>query len=126
MVPLWFLHQLIVSVCISVAYLVSLEVPEYTELALHEYQTATNMTDQFAALAAIAQNPGKTRDDVLADFYSKWQHDFLVTTLPKFSLFARMSFCLVYAITCFVFMGFHGGNVWPFSSTMEVLVASAL
>ena len=45
---------------------------------LHEYKTATNMTEQFAALVAIAQNPGKTRDDVLADFYGKWQHDFLV------------------------------------------------
>lgn len=61
---------------IALVYLASL--PEYTELALQEYRTATNMTDQFAALAAIAQNPGKTRDDVLADFYSKWQHDFLV------------------------------------------------
>lgn len=63
---------------IALVYLASLEAPEYTELALLEYRTATNMTDQFAALAAIAQNPGKTRDDVLADFYSKWQHDFLV------------------------------------------------
>jgi len=45
---------------------------------LQEYKSATNMTEQFAALAAIAQNPGKTRDDVLADFYGKWQHDFLV------------------------------------------------
>ncbi|XVF13099.1 hypothetical protein REPUB_Repub08aG0178800 [Reevesia pubescens] len=62
----------------ALAYLTSLEDPEITELALHEYNTATNMNDQFAALAAIAQKPGKTRDDVLADFYSKWQHDFLV------------------------------------------------
>ncbi|KAE8677975.1 Puromycin-sensitive aminopeptidase [Hibiscus syriacus] len=62
----------------AIAYLISLEDPEITELALREYNTATNMTDQFAALAAIAQNPGKTRDDVLADFYSKWQHDYLV------------------------------------------------
>lgn len=53
--------------------------PELTELALHEYRTAANMTEQFAALAAIAQIPGKTRDDVLADFYSKWQQDFLVS-----------------------------------------------
>ena len=45
---------------------------------LHEYKTTTNMTQRFAALASIAQNPGKTRDDVLADFYGKWQHDFLV------------------------------------------------
>ncbi|XP_015896102.3 puromycin-sensitive aminopeptidase [Ziziphus jujuba] len=63
---------------IALAYLASLDEPEFTELALHEYRASTNMTEQFAALAAIAQNPGKTRDDVLADFYNKWQHDFLV------------------------------------------------
>ncbi|KAJ9147935.1 hypothetical protein P3X46_030048 [Hevea brasiliensis] len=63
---------------VALAYLASLEHEELTKLALHEYRTATNMTEQFAALAAIAQNPGKTRDDVLADFYNKWQHDFLV------------------------------------------------
>ena len=61
-----------------IAYLACLEDQEFTDLALHEYKTATNMTEQFAALAAIAQNPGKTRDNVLADFYGKWQHDFLV------------------------------------------------
>jgi aminopeptidase N len=61
-----------------VAYLASLEDPEFTNLALQEYKTATNMTEQFAALASIAQNPGKTRDDVLADFYQKWQNDYLV------------------------------------------------
>jgi aminopeptidase N len=66
---------------LSIAYLASLEDSKYTELALHEYRTATNMTEQFAALAAIAQNPGETRDNVLADFYSKWQHDFLVILL---------------------------------------------
>ncbi|KAF5730011.1 puromycin-sensitive aminopeptidase isoform X1 [Tripterygium wilfordii] len=63
---------------IALAYLALLNDPELNELALHEYKTATNMTDQIAALAAIALNPGKTRDDILEDFYSKWQHDFLV------------------------------------------------
>nr|XP_011463902.1 PREDICTED: puromycin-sensitive aminopeptidase isoform X4 [Fragaria vesca subsp. vesca] len=63
---------------IALAYLASLEDSECTELLLNEYKAATNMTDQFAALAAIAQNPGKARDDVLADFYSKWQDDYLV------------------------------------------------
>ncbi|XP_010545647.1 PREDICTED: puromycin-sensitive aminopeptidase-like isoform X2 [Tarenaya hassleriana] len=62
----------------ALAYLALLEDPSFTELALNEYKAATNMTDQFAALAAIAQNPGETRDEVLADFYSKWQHDFSV------------------------------------------------
>ncbi|KAJ4832982.1 Puromycin-sensitive aminopeptidase [Turnera subulata] len=63
---------------IALAYLASLENQEFTDLALHEYKAATNMTEQFAALAAIAQNPGKNRDEVLADFYTKWQDDFLV------------------------------------------------
>ncbi|KAJ8768514.1 hypothetical protein K2173_022609 [Erythroxylum novogranatense] len=63
---------------VALSYLASLEEPELTELALHEYKAASNMTEQFAALVAIAQNPGKTRDEVLADFYEKWQHDFLV------------------------------------------------
>ncbi|GLT90872.1 hypothetical protein SLE2022_087880 [Rubroshorea leprosula] len=63
---------------VALGYLASLEDPELTKLVLHEYNTATNMTDQFAALVAIAQSPGKIRDDVLADFYNKWQHDFLV------------------------------------------------
>ncbi|CAN6586042.1 unnamed protein product [Malus baccata var. baccata] len=63
---------------IALGYLASLEDSKCTELVLNEYKTATNMTEQFAALAAIAQNPGKTRDDILADFYSKWQEDYLV------------------------------------------------
>ncbi|XP_045820929.1 puromycin-sensitive aminopeptidase isoform X3 [Trifolium pratense] len=63
---------------IALAYLASLEEQEFTNLALQEYKTATNMTEQFAALASVAQNPGKTRDDVLADFYNKWQNDYLV------------------------------------------------
>jgi aminopeptidase N len=63
---------------VALAYLASLEDQEFTNLALQEYNTATNMTEQFAALASIAQNPGKTRDDVLADFYNKWQNDYLV------------------------------------------------
>ncbi|KAG8374988.1 hypothetical protein BUALT_Bualt10G0052800 [Buddleja alternifolia] len=62
----------------ALAYLGSLEDAELTELALHEYRTATNLTEQFAALVALDQKPGKTRDEVLADFYNKWQHDFLV------------------------------------------------
>ncbi|KAL9249059.1 Puromycin-sensitive aminopeptidase-like protein, partial [Drosera capensis] len=65
---------------VALAYLTSLNTPELTELALHEYKTATNMTEQFAALVALSQNPGTVRDEALADFYNKWQHDFLVIT----------------------------------------------
>lgn len=62
----------------ALAYLGSLEDAEITELALHEYQTATNLTEQFAALVSLDQKPGEVREEVLADFYNKWQHDYLV------------------------------------------------
>ncbi|KAL0794127.1 hypothetical protein Bca101_065504 [Brassica carinata] len=62
----------------ALAYLASLDDPAYVELALSEYKSATNLTDQISALAALAQIPGKTRDEVLADFYNKWQGDYLV------------------------------------------------
>ncbi|KAH9324651.1 hypothetical protein KI387_004829, partial [Taxus chinensis] len=62
----------------ALAYLATLEDPEMTELALNEYKSATNMTEQFAALAAIAQNPGDVRTEVLSDFYQKWERNTLV------------------------------------------------
>ncbi|XP_011624834.1 puromycin-sensitive aminopeptidase isoform X3 [Amborella trichopoda] len=62
----------------ALAYLASLDDLELTKLALNEYKSATNLTEQFAALTAIAQNPGEARDSVLADFYRKWEHDYLV------------------------------------------------
>ncbi|KAL8498468.1 hypothetical protein ACS0TY_021701 [Phlomoides rotata] len=64
----------------ALEYLGPLEDSELTELALHEYKTATNLTDQFAALVALDQKPGKIRDEVLADFYKKWEHNYLVVT----------------------------------------------
>ncbi|XP_020581024.1 puromycin-sensitive aminopeptidase isoform X2 [Phalaenopsis equestris] len=62
----------------ALIYLATLNDLELTDLLVHEYNTATNMTEQFAALMAIAKNPGQVRDDVLADFYKKWSHDYLV------------------------------------------------
>ncbi|KAK4488309.1 hypothetical protein RD792_004065 [Penstemon davidsonii] len=71
--------ELVSSTCERfTAYLGTLEDEAITELALHEYRTATNLTEQFAALVALDQIPVKIRDEVLADFYDKWQHDFLV------------------------------------------------
>lgn len=67
------------------AYLASLNEPDVTELALHEYNSATNMTEQFAALAALSQNPGQVRDDALLDFYNKWQHDYLVMFVAAYT-----------------------------------------
>lgn len=63
---------------IALGYLASLNEPETTELALNEYKVATNMTEQIAALAAIAQNPGDLRTEVLSKFYEQWKRDSLV------------------------------------------------
>ena len=63
---------------------------------MHEYKTATNLTEQFAALVALDQIPGKVRDDVLADFYNKWQHEYLVC-LPSDTIFDL----LVYIFICY-------------------------
>ncbi|KAL2642323.1 hypothetical protein R1flu_009910 [Riccia fluitans] len=63
---------------IALVYLASLDEPETTQLASQEYKTATNMTDQFAALAAIAQNPGDALTEALAHFYELWKHETLV------------------------------------------------
>lgn len=62
----------------AIAYLASLNETETTELALNEYKRSTNMTEQYAALAALAQNPGDLRNEVLSDFYEKWKGDALV------------------------------------------------
>ena len=62
----------------ALAYLASLDDPELMSIVLHEYNTATNMTDQVGALVAIAQKPGQAREDALADFYKKWSHEPLV------------------------------------------------
>ncbi|KAH7440983.1 hypothetical protein KP509_03G019600 [Ceratopteris richardii] len=64
---------------VSLGYLASLNELEATGLALNEYNTATNMTEQIAALAAIAQNSGDLRTETLSKFYEQWQKDSLVT-----------------------------------------------
>jgi len=65
---------------IALAYIGILDGPEFTQLLLNEYNTATNMTEQLGALIALSQTPGTVRDEVLSDFYDKWQNDYLVVT----------------------------------------------
>eukprot|EP00250_Pteridium_aquilinum_P001960 c12173_g1_i1 orf=266-3235(+) len=64
---------------VALGYLASLNEHETTQLALNEYNTATNMTEQIAGLAAIAQNDGDLRTEVLSKFYEQWKKDSLVT-----------------------------------------------
>ncbi|MEE4254878.1 MAG: aminopeptidase N, partial [Desulfuromusa sp.] len=43
------------------------------ELGLHQYQTATNMTDRLAAFAALADSAAPERQGIIEDFYQQWQ-----------------------------------------------------
>ncbi|XP_024543844.1 puromycin-sensitive aminopeptidase isoform X1 [Selaginella moellendorffii] len=63
---------------LALGYLCSLDEADTTELALKEYKSATNMTDQFAALSSLCQNPGDVRDEALANFYEQWKDETLV------------------------------------------------
>ncbi|MDD2665134.1 MAG: aminopeptidase N [Dechloromonas sp.] len=60
------------------AYLLELETPEVRAQALAQFRTADNMTDQFAALASLAQSDCAERETALAEFHQRWQHEALV------------------------------------------------
>jgi aminopeptidase N len=67
------------NVCLG--YLLELNTEATRQLALDQFNGADNMTDQFAALSALA-NVNATdypqREKALADFYTHWQHEALV------------------------------------------------
>jgi aminopeptidase N len=52
--------------------------PENQALAIGQFASSDNMTDQFAALAVLANTPGDAGKTALADFYTRWQHEALV------------------------------------------------
>eukprot|EP00897_Mesotaenium_endlicherianum_P009226 jgi/Mesen1/8331/ME000046S07721 len=62
----------------ALMYLAALDDEQTTQLAVQEFKEATNMTEQLAALAALAQNAGPARDDAFSVFYEQWKHDSLV------------------------------------------------
>ena len=67
------------NVCL--AYLLELDTPATRQMALQQFRNADNMTDQFAALAALANVNAADcpeRETALADFYARWQHEALV------------------------------------------------
>jgi len=63
-------------------YLACLDKSEYWTLIKGQYESATNMTDSSAALRAVVNNPSSQssglREQMLADFYTKWKHESLV------------------------------------------------
>jgi aminopeptidase N len=68
---------------LCLGYLLELGTSPVRELALSQFRNADNMTDQFGALAALAQTACGERDrdqreTALAEFYQRWQHEALV------------------------------------------------
>jgi aminopeptidase N len=64
---------------ICLAYLMLLDEPAAVEACVLQFERGANMTDVMAALAALV-NSGQTlaRQQALAQFYTRWQHEALV------------------------------------------------
>ncbi|MDH5392877.1 MAG: aminopeptidase N [Gammaproteobacteria bacterium] len=62
------------NVCLT--YLMCL--PENHQMAVLQYQTASNMTDRMAAFRAICHHPCEQRQSIIEDFYQQWKNDALV------------------------------------------------
>ncbi len=63
---------------LCLGYLAELDTPETLALAQAQFATADNMTDQFAALATLAQYDCPARRDALTAFLARWRHEALV------------------------------------------------
>jgi len=64
------------NVCLS--YLSESQTPASLALTMQQFNTADNMTDQFAALSILAQFDCVERTLALDAFYQRWQHEPLV------------------------------------------------
>jgi len=66
---------------LSLSYLLELDTPAIRQLALRQFREAGNMTDQFAALAALANINAADcpeRGAALAEFHARWRDEALV------------------------------------------------
>jgi len=64
---------------LCLGYLMALNRESYLELALTQYRDADNMTDSMAALSLVVHSSFESAaQELLADFYLKWQEDTLV------------------------------------------------
>jgi aminopeptidase N len=63
---------------LSLSYLMRGEGNEAEKLALAQFETATNMTDQQAAFSALVHNETSASEGVISAFYEQWHHDQLV------------------------------------------------
>jgi aminopeptidase N len=64
------------NVCLG--YLCEADSPPVRALARQQFDSADNMTDQFASLIVLAQSEGEERQQALDAFYRQWQGEALV------------------------------------------------
>ncbi|EAT11820.1 aminopeptidase N [Bermanella marisrubri] len=68
------------SLCLH--YLLESDQGDYSQLAISQYQNSDNLTDQHAALSALANSRFQVQAKACLDeFYEKWQHEPLVVNL---------------------------------------------
>lgn len=63
---------------VALSYVMASGAGDAGGIALDQYSRADNMTDQLAALGALANSDTSERLDALADFYEQYRHDPLV------------------------------------------------
>ncbi len=66
----------LINVCLQI--LCDLDKAEYRQIALQQYESANNMTEQMGAMNALIHTDSEEREHVLTAFEKKWQHDSLV------------------------------------------------
>lgn len=74
--PKVFGHRLLKNIALS--YLQELDDAASVKMAIQQYQTAKNMTDQIVALELLASSGSDYRLQALEDFHQKWQGDSVV------------------------------------------------
>ncbi len=63
---------------LCLGYLIELDSVEYRAVAMKQFDSADNMTDQFAALSVLANAQGEEGEAALKRFYERWQNEALV------------------------------------------------
>ena len=63
---------------LALSMLLDSDVATWAPMAVNQYRSADNMTDRYAALAALVMNGAKASQDCLIDFFSRFANDALV------------------------------------------------
>jgi aminopeptidase N len=63
---------------LALSYLMELETPDIVALCYEQYGQSDNMTEQFAALVALANSNAQQRTIALQSFYDRWKDEPLV------------------------------------------------